>query len=87
MKICCASRWLCATLGTCLPADPRELQNRWDDPAYAGVKTELLLRFVQAEIEREPTRMPRIAVQGYNTKADLEVLLNVLKKLLQEFAK
>jgi len=43
-----------------LQTDPRELHNRWDDPAYERVKTALLLRFAQAEIEREPTRMPRI---------------------------
>jgi uncharacterized sulfatase len=44
-----------------LERDPGELHNRWDDPAYAQVKSDLLLRFVQAEIQREPTRMPRIA--------------------------
>ena len=44
-----------------LQQDPGELTNRWDDPAYAGIKSALLLEFVQAEIEREPTRMPRIA--------------------------
>ncbi len=44
-----------------LQTDPRELHNRWDDPAYAAIKAELLLKFVQAEIQREPTRMPRIA--------------------------
>ena len=44
-----------------LESDPGELHNRWDDPSYAQVKTELLLQFVQAEIQREPTRMPRIA--------------------------
>ncbi len=44
-----------------LQADPQELHNRWADPGYAGVKQELLLRFVQAEIQREPMRMPRIA--------------------------
>lgn len=44
-----------------LERDPGELHNAWSDPAYAEVKTALLLRFVQAEIEREPTRMPRIA--------------------------
>lgn len=43
-----------------LLADPRELHNRWSDPAYASIKQDLLLRFVQAEIQREPTRMPRI---------------------------
>jgi len=44
-----------------LEQDPGEVHNRWDDPEYADVKARLLLRFVQAEIEREPTRMPRIA--------------------------
>ena len=44
-----------------LAEDPGEVHNRWDDPAYAGVKAELLLRFVQACIQSEPTRMPRIA--------------------------
>jgi arylsulfatase A-like enzyme len=45
-----------------LDTDPEERQNRWDDPGYRDVKAMLLLRFVQAELEREPTRMPRIAV-------------------------
>jgi uncharacterized sulfatase len=44
-----------------LEADPGELRNCWDDPAYAEVRARMLLRFVRAEIEREPTRMPRIA--------------------------
>ena len=44
-----------------LHQDPAELHNGWDDPAYAEVKSRLLLQFVQAEIQREPTRMPRIA--------------------------
>jgi arylsulfatase A-like enzyme len=44
-----------------LRADPDELHNRWDDLAYASVKAQLLHRFVQAEIQREPTRMPRIS--------------------------
>jgi uncharacterized sulfatase len=44
-----------------LERDPDELHNCWDDPDYAAVKSEMLLRFVQAEIQREPTRMPRIA--------------------------
>lgn len=43
-----------------LAADPGELCNRWDDPAYQAVKAHLLLKFVQAEIQRESTRMPRI---------------------------
>jgi uncharacterized sulfatase len=44
-----------------LERDPEELHNCWRDPAYDQVKSEMLLRFVQAEIQREPTRMPRIA--------------------------
>jgi arylsulfatase A-like enzyme len=44
-----------------LQSDPGERHNRWSDQAYATIKAELLLRFVQAEIQREPTRMPRIA--------------------------
>ena len=44
-----------------LESDPRELRNLWDEPGYAEVKGALMLRFVQAEMEREPTRMPRIA--------------------------
>ena len=44
-----------------LEHDPGELHNRWNDPDYAAIKQELLLRFVQAEIQREPLRMPRIA--------------------------
>ncbi|MBA2277967.1 MAG: sulfatase-like hydrolase/transferase [Chloroflexia bacterium] len=41
--------------------DPAERCNRWHDSAYAEVKGELLHRWVQAEIAREPTRLPRIA--------------------------
>ena len=44
-----------------LATDPGELTNHWDDPAYAGVKAALLHEFVQAEIQRESTRMPRVA--------------------------
>ena len=44
-----------------LVADPGEIHNRWNDPAYAQLKAQLLLAFVQADIAREPTRMPRIA--------------------------
>lgn len=41
--------------------DPGEVDNKWNSPAYKEVKTDLLLKFVQAEIQREPTQMPRIA--------------------------
>jgi arylsulfatase A-like enzyme len=44
-----------------LQEDPEERCNCWDDPTYAPAKAELLHNFVQAEIQREPTRMPRIA--------------------------
>ena len=44
-----------------LQEDPEERCNRWDDPDFAGVKSNLLQRFVQAEMEREPTRFERIA--------------------------
>jgi hypothetical protein len=40
--------------------DPGEVHNRWSDPEYTAVKQDLLLRFVQAEIQRESTRMARI---------------------------
>lgn len=43
-----------------LREDPDELVNRWDDPAYAAVKSDLLLKFLHAEMAREPIPMPRI---------------------------
>jgi arylsulfatase A-like enzyme len=44
-----------------LKADPGEVRNLWSDPAAAGLKARMLEQAVQIEIEREPTRMPRIA--------------------------
>jgi uncharacterized sulfatase len=44
-----------------LETDPGELVNHWDDPDYADVKMQMLLKFAQAEIQREPTRMARVA--------------------------
>jgi len=44
-----------------LEADPGEVRNLWDDPASMPLKCELLHRFMNAELKREPTRMPRIA--------------------------
>ncbi len=44
-----------------LEADPSELTNQWDNPAYRTVKSDLLHEFVQAEIQRESTRMSCIA--------------------------
>ena len=44
-----------------LQEDPGELRNRFDDPDYAAVKVQLMHHFLNAEMQREPTRMPRIA--------------------------
>lgn len=45
-----------------LQEDPNELHNRFDDPAYAQLRCHLMAQMLDAELEREPTRMPRIAV-------------------------
>lgn len=44
-----------------LREDPGEINNLWHDPASAQLKSQLFLEFLQAELQREPTRMPRIA--------------------------
>jgi len=44
-----------------LKQDPEELHNRWDDPTYAELKSKLLLRFLHAEMGKEPLWMPRVA--------------------------
>jgi arylsulfatase A-like enzyme len=44
-----------------LEADPEERQNRWDDPEFATIKAALFQKFVNAELQREPMRFPRIA--------------------------
>ena len=44
-----------------LQDDPGEIHNRWADPAYAAIKSEMLHKFMNATLECEPTRMPRIA--------------------------
>jgi arylsulfatase A-like enzyme len=44
-----------------LEADPEERHNRWNDPAFAGIKADLMHRFLNAEMVREPMRFPRIA--------------------------
>jgi len=43
-----------------LQEDPGEIRNRWDDPACQDVKLRLYHAFMQAEMIREPTRMPRV---------------------------
>lgn len=44
-----------------LKADPGEARNRWNDADYKELKADLMHRFLIAEMEREATRMPRIA--------------------------
>ncbi len=44
-----------------LQADPEERHNRWNDPTYARIKSDMMQRFLNAELEREPTRFARIA--------------------------
>ncbi len=45
-----------------LQEDPDEYHNRWDDPAYRQIKSDLLLKFLHAEMGKEPLWMPRVAV-------------------------
>ena len=45
-----------------LQKDPHEVHNRWDDPACAETKARLFQKWINAEIKREPTRMPRVAL-------------------------
>lgn len=44
-----------------LREDPNEVRNLWHEPAAAGLKAQLLHEFMQATLNDEPTRMPRIA--------------------------
>jgi len=43
-----------------LAEDPEERRNLWDEPQHLPLKAELLQRFLNAELRREPTRMPRV---------------------------
>ena len=40
--------------------DPGELQNRFDDPEYARVRSDLMERLVQADLAREPAVQRRV---------------------------
>jgi uncharacterized sulfatase len=42
--------------------DPGEVRNLWSSPTHVEVKAKLLLKFLHAEMGKEPTWMPRIAV-------------------------
>jgi len=37
------------------------VSNLWDDPESAGLKRELLMKYIHAELGKEPMWMPRIA--------------------------
>ncbi|MFB9326079.1 sulfatase [Paenibacillus aurantiacus] len=43
-----------------LELDPGEARNLWDNPDYGALKSELLLKFLWAELGKEPMPMPRI---------------------------
>ncbi|MEM9158789.1 MAG: sulfatase-like hydrolase/transferase, partial [Verrucomicrobiota bacterium] len=43
-----------------LEEDPKELNNLWDDPDSQALKSKLIMEFLQAEIRKEPTPMPRV---------------------------
>lgn len=43
-----------------LEQDPGELRNLWDEPQFAGLKSELLLKYIWAELGKESMPMPRI---------------------------
>lgn len=40
--------------------DPKELNNLWDNKEYKELKSELLLKYIWAELGKEPMWMPRI---------------------------
>ncbi|WFB34892.1 sulfatase-like hydrolase/transferase [Kiritimatiellota bacterium B12222] len=43
-----------------LQEDPDELNNLWDDPAYAGLKADLMLKLNFAQMGKDPVPMPRL---------------------------
>jgi uncharacterized sulfatase len=44
-----------------LQEDPDEVRNVWDDERYGQLKTELLMKYIWAELGKEPMPMPRIS--------------------------
>jgi uncharacterized sulfatase len=44
-----------------LENDPGERFNLWNDPQHAALREEMLQKGLNAEIVREPMRLPRIA--------------------------
>ena len=43
-----------------LQQDPGEINNLWDEPSAAYLKSELITRLLFAEMEKEPMWMPRV---------------------------
>lgn len=43
-----------------LQEDPQELNNLWDDPTFASLKSELMLKYISAELGKESMPMPRV---------------------------
>jgi len=44
-----------------LEADPGEVHNLWDDPGSTALKQELMLKYIHAELGKEPMWMPRLS--------------------------
>lgn len=55
--------WMGAEYGELydLQEDPGEIRNLWDDAASAGLKSELMLKMLHADMGKEPVWMPRVA--------------------------
>ncbi len=45
-----------------LELDPDEINNLWDSPEHEKLKSGLLLKYIHAELGKEPIWMPRVAV-------------------------
>ncbi|QHI69939.1 sulfatase family protein [Tichowtungia aerotolerans] len=45
-----------------LQEDPGEFYNRWKDPGCRELRSELMLKLIQAEMQKEPMPMPRISM-------------------------
>jgi uncharacterized sulfatase len=43
-----------------LQNDPLEVKNLWNDPTYSNLKSTLLLKYIWAELGKEPIPMPRV---------------------------
>ncbi|SHH78745.1 sulfatase family protein [Clostridium grantii] len=43
-----------------LQEDPKEINNLWDNPEFKDLKMELMLKYISAELGKEPMWMPRV---------------------------